>query len=304
MHFFNNLAARAIPFLPRLLIQKMSHRYIAGDSLNLAVARIRQLNAQGFSATIDVLGEVAKNSAEVQRTVDEYAQVLIAISTHNLNATVSVKPTALGLLLNKKECFHHLECLITLAQTHQTAVCIDMEDVSCTQDEIEFFETLRVRHSNVSLALQAYLQRTYSDIERLTLGQSSLRICKGIYVEDKAHLVDGALKDRREINRHFFNHVKRCFETRTYVAIATHDDALIKQIITLAKNCNTAHSTFEFQMLLGVCEPLRDNLLAAGYKVCIYLPYGSDWYGYSTRRIKENPAIAGYILKAFWKRYA
>lgn len=281
----------------------MSHRYIAGDNLTHAVARIRQLNAQGFSATIDVLGEVAKSPREVQLTVDEYRQVLMTISTHQLNATISVKPTALGLLLNKKECLRHLEYLITLAETHQTAVCIDMEDVRCTQDEIEFFEALRVQYSNVSLALQAYLQRTYGDIERLTLGQSSLRICKGIYVEDKSYLVDGALKDRREINRHFLNHVKRCFETCTYVAIATHDANLIQQIITLANDCNATQSTFEFQMLLGVCEPIRDNLLAAGYKVCIYLPYGNDWYGYSTRRIKENPAIVGYVLKALWNRH-
>jgi proline dehydrogenase len=302
MHFLNTLVARAIPFVPHALVRKISRRYIAGDDLDVAIKRIRQLNAQGFSVTIDVLGEVVSTTQAVQHTVDEYLRVLESISTHALDATISVKPTALGLLIDSAQCMRWLEHLVQAASTHKTAVCIDMEDVSCTQNEINLFNMLRSRYANVSLALQAYLQRTYQDIEPLLGQQTSLRICKGIYVEERRHLVDGAWKDRTAINAHFLHHVDRCFASGTFVEIATHDAQLITQIVDLVKHRKVAVAGFEFQMLLGVCEPLRDSLLADGFKVRIYLPYGKDWYGYSTRRIKENPSIAGYILRALWQR--
>jgi proline dehydrogenase len=302
MQFFNTLVARAIPFVPRPLIRKISRRYIAGDSIDQAIDRIRQLNALGCSVTIDVLGEVVSSQQEVRNTVDEYTRVLHAIHAYTLNATISVKPTALGLHINSTECAQRIERLVQLAEAHQTSVCIDMEDVRCTQDEIDMFERLRHRHSNVSLALQAYLQRTYQDIEPLLRNQSPLRICKGIYLEDRAHLVDGAWQDRKAINQHFLNHVDRCFATGSFVAIATHDAQLIEDVIALTKRYGVAKTAFEFQMLLGVCEPLRDRLLAAGFNLRVYVPYGKDWYGYSTRRIKENPSIAGHILKAVWHR--
>jgi proline dehydrogenase len=125
-----------------------------------------------------------------------------------------------------------------------------------------------------------------------------LRLCKGIYQEDPSHLVDNAWRDRAAINPHFLAHLSHCFEANSFVAIATHDKALIEQTIALAEDRGIARSRFEFQMLLGVCEPLRDTLLAQGFGVRIYVPYGKDWYGYSTRRLKENPRIAGHILRA------
>jgi proline dehydrogenase len=302
MQFFNTLVARTVPMVPHALIRKISRRYIAGDNLNLAIDRIRQLNAQGYSVTIDVLGEVASSSEDALRTVDEYTRVLHAISTHSLNASISVKPTALGMLINSTECAKYIEELARLAQVYKTSICIDMEDTRCTQDEIDLFNHLRSRYSNVSLALQAYLNRTYQDIEPLTLTKSELRICKGIYVENRSHLVKDAWKDRAAINQHFLNHVERCFVAGSFVAVATHDVRLIEQVIALAKQQAIAPTAFEFQMLLGVCEALRDRLHSEGFHVRVYLPYGEDWYGYSTRRIKENPSIAGYILKSLLQR--
>jgi proline dehydrogenase len=146
------------------------------------------------------------------------------------------------------------------------------------------------------------LQRTYQDIENLVCKRHHLRICKGIYLEAHAHLVDDAWRDRRAINPHFLHHVARCFETGTFVAVATHDTMLIDQVIELASSRGVERSMFEFQMLLGVCEPLRDKLRDKGFGVRIYVPYGKDWYGYSTRRLKENPSIAGHILKALLGR--
>jgi proline dehydrogenase len=302
MQIFNSMVARAIPFVPRTLIRRISRRYIAGDSLAQAIDRISQLNTLGLSVTIDVLGEIAKTSQDVRDAVDEYARVLDAIGARALIATISIKPTAFGLHFDSAACEDWIAHLAQLAELHKTSVCIDMEDLRCTQHELEMFERLRSRYANVSLALQAYLKRTYQDIDRLLKKQTSLRICKGIYVEDCAHLVDDAWKNRDAINRHFLHHVKSCFASNSFVAIATHDEHLIEQVIALAKYDGVAKTAFEFQMLLGVCEPLRDRLLSAGFPVRIYLPYGKDWYGYSTRRIKENPSIAGHILKALWHR--
>lgn len=298
MQLLNTVVAHAIPWIPRALIQKISRRYIAGDSLAEAVVRIRQLNAQGYGVTVDVLGEAVSTLEQAESTADEYIRVLEAIQTHGLDASISVKPTAMGMSLDMRQCEQMLERILESAQRHKSAVCIDMEDVSCTQKEIDLFQGLTARHDNVSLALQAYLQRTYQDIETLVCEKSQLRICKGIYLEERAHLVDDAWRDRSAINPHFLRHVARCFETGTFVAIATHDTMLIDQVIELARRNGVERSMFEFQMLLGVCEPLRDKLLGMGFGVRIYVPYGKDWYGYSTRRLKENPSIAGHILKS------
>jgi proline dehydrogenase len=152
------------------------------------------------------------------------------------------------------------------------------------------------------MAMQAYLKRSYEDIDVLLRGKRTLRICKGIYVEDQVHLVDRARNDRAAINVHFAAHVLRCFEAGSFVGIATHDTSLIDEIVSLVRRKNVDCTKFEFQMLLGVCEPLRDKLLGMGFNVRIYVPYGKDWHGYSTRRIKENPSIAGHVIKAMFSR--
>jgi proline dehydrogenase len=302
MQVLNTLVAYATPLIPRALVHKISRRYIAGDNLADAVVRIRELNAQGFCVTVDVLGETVSSLAQVKDTEDEYVRVLEAIQGHGLRATISVKPSALGLLLDMPHCGQVLERLVESARLHETAVCIDMEDVRCTQGEIDLFTRLKSRHHNVSLALQAYLKRTCKDMEPLLSEGGNLRICKGIYREEGAHLVDGALIDRSAINPHFLRHVSRCFETGTFVGIATHDTVLIEQIITLVRQRGVDREKFEFQMLLGVCEPLRDRLRDMGYSVRIYVPYGGDWYGYSIRRMKENPQIAGYVVRSMLGR--
>ena len=299
---FNALMAHAIPLVPRVLVQKASRRYIAGSTVGEAVARIRKLNAMGCTATIDVLGEVVADLQQAERTTDEYIEVLDAVHAHGLDANVSVKPSALGLLLDEAHCEKNLLRIVDRAARHDNFVRIDMEDASCTQREIDLLGRLRSRHTNVGLVLQAYLKRTYRDIESL-LGQGrNLRLCKGIYVEDRQHLVNDAWRDRRAINAHFLHHVGRCFDTGTFVGVATHDAELIDGVTGLARSRNIDGSRFEFQMLLGVCEPLRDQLLQAGYRVRIYVPYGKDWYGYSTRRIKENPQIAGYLMRSMLTR--
>lgn len=298
MRMFNTVAAHAIPFIPRALIRKISRRYIAGESLADAIERVKTLNSLGFGATLDVLGETVSSAGEAEAMTGEYMKVLDAIQAHGLNAEISIKPSALGLLVDEAECERLVSRILEAAAVHGNFVCVDMEDVSCTQKEIDLFASVEPNHDNVGLALQAYLKRTYQDIDHLLRKKSTMRICKGIYVEDQVLLVDGARNDRAAINVHFINHVSRCFKTGAFVGIATHDTALVDEIIALVRREGVDSTRFEFQMLLGVCEPLRDKLLGMGFNVRIYVPYGKDWYGYSTRRIKENPSIAGHVIKA------
>lgn len=298
MQIFNALMARAIPFIPRAIIQKISRRYIAGATPDEALARVQQLNAQGFSVTLDVLGETVSTLQQAEKTASDYIDLLEAIHARRLNAHISIKPSSLGLLLDTRQCARLAARIIDAAELRENSVCIDMEDVACTQKEIDLFSRMRAGHGNVGLALQAYLKRTYQDIEVLTREPNTLRLCKGIYVEERTHLVDDAWRDRSAINTHFLNHVSRCFDSGSFVGVATHDAALIEQVIALAQDNGIDKSRFEFQMLLGVCEPLRDKVLRMGFNVRIYVPFGMDWYGYSTRRLNENPSIAGHVAKA------
>ena len=301
MSTLNTLIARAIPFIPRVIVQKMSRRYIAGSSITHATDRLKHLNALGFLTTVDVLGETATSLKQARQMADEYIHLLESIHRDRLQGNVSIKPTSLGLLLNLAECERLMLEVIEAAQTYESFVRIDMEDSSCTQLEIDMFKRLRQRYGNVGLVLQSYLKRTDSDLASLLAINSNLRLCKGIYIEASHLLVDNASIDRRAINAPFLRHVEQCFAKRSFVGIATHDADLIQGVIALADRMDIPNTQFEFQMLLGVCEPLRNQLKVQGYSIRIYVPYGTDWYGYSTRRIKENPQIAGYLIREMLK---
>ena len=245
-----------------------------------------------------MLGETVSSFAQARRVADDSLRVLEAVHAAAARSTLSVKPTAFGLLLDVRRCETLLDEVLSTAGRLGNAVCIDMEDAACTQREIDLFLALKARHPHVELALQAYLRRTPGDRDRLLPTGSGVRICKGIYREAPEHLVDGADDDRSAVNPHFLAHVARCFTAGTFVAVATHDAALIDQVIALARAGGIDKAAFEFQMLLGVCEPLRDRLREQGFAVRIYVPFGADWYGYSTRRLKENPRIAGHVARA------
>ncbi|MDE1180986.1 proline dehydrogenase family protein [Paraburkholderia sp.] len=175
-------------------------------------------------------------------------------------------------------------------------------DTRCTQKTLDAFLKLEADGYPVGIALQAYLTRTNDDIVSPQARKSRVRICKGIYAEANEHLVNGASRDRAAINSHFIRHVSSSLQAGSFAGIATHDAQLIDRLSDWLQSERIDSSRFEFQMLLGVCEPLRDALLAQGFNVRVYVPYGHDWYGYSTRRIKENPRIAGYIVAAMIRR--
>lgn len=298
MRFLDTMAARAVPLIPRTIIKRVSQRYIAGSTLEEAIRTVACLHTEGFMVTIDVLGETSASSAEAEAMADAYLNTLDAISRLSSRTEISIKPTALGLLSSEAECERRVRKIIERAGRLNVLVCLDMEDSRCTEMEIELLVRLRLDFAAVGIAVQAYLKRSYADLDILVTTESRLRICKGIYVEEATHLVDGADRDRSAINSHFLAHVSRCFDDETFVSIATHDESLIENVLALIARKRVASSSFEFQVLLGVCEPLRNRLRDMGFAVRVYVPYGSDWYGYSVRRIQESPRLGGYVLKA------
>lgn len=298
MRILNTMAARAIPLVPRSLIHKISRRYIAGETLCDARMRIQALHAAGFRTTVDVLGETALSPDQAESTTRDYLNLVESLGTQNEPTELSIKLTALGLHLDQDSCMARVSSILRVAAAHGISACIDMEDFSSTQKILDAFLNLEADGYPVGIALQAYLTRTSGDIVTLQARKSRMRICKGIYAEAKEHLVDGASTDRAAINPHFVRHVSTAIQAGSFVGIATHDAQLIDTLTNWLQREQIDRSRFEFQMLLGVCEPLRDALLAQGFNVRVYVPYGHDWYGYSIRRIKENPRIAGYILAA------
>jgi proline dehydrogenase len=298
MRIFNTMAACAIPLVPRSLIRKISRRYIAGETLCDARTRIQALHAAGFRTTVDVLGETASSFDQAESMTRDYLNLVQALGTENETVELSIKLTALGLHLDEGACMARVSAILRSAAAHGMSACIDMEDISCTQKTLDAFLNLEADGYAIGIALQAYLTRTNDDIVSLQARKSRMRICKGIYAEANAHLVEGASRDRAAINAHFVRHVSSAIQAGSFVGIATHDAQLIDGLTNWLLRERIDRSQFEFQMLLGVCEPLRDALLAQGFNVRVYVPYGHDWYGYSTRRIKENPRIAGYILAA------
>lgn len=298
MSFLDTIVAKSMPLVPKPIVKKISDRYIAGESIADAVHRIKELNKQGFCATIDVLGEFITDMSEATENANEYVDLLKAIDHHKLDANISVKPTAMGLLIDEEACFQTMKTIIEAAAQYNIFVRIDMEDVECTQKEIDLLFELKEVYSNIGLVLQCYLKRTYDDIELMIKHNINLRLCKGIYIEEPHHLIENANDDREAINPHFSKHIKRMLETETYVGIATHDEKVVEEAEKLIEETSAKKENYEFQMLLGVREELRDKIKAAGHKVRIYVPFGKDWYGYSTRRLNENPKMAGYILKS------
>jgi proline dehydrogenase len=298
MRILNTMAARAIPLVPRSVIRKISRRYIAGATLAEALDRVRSLHAAGYRTTLDVLGETVSSPAEVETVTREYLALIDALHTAGMSAELSIKLSALGLLFDEASCKQHVQRILDAAATKGVSACIDMEDATCTQKTLDLFACAEAAGADVGVALQAYLKRTYDDIVPLQRRMSRLRICKGIYAEAQAHLVAGASPSRSAINEHFVRHVSSALRAGSFVGIATHDEALIDALIEWIRHEQIAPGRFEFQMLLGVCESLRERLRAMGFQVRVYVPYGHDWYGYSTRRIKENPRIAGYVLRA------
>lgn len=293
MNWFNKLIALTLPFVPKPIVGFFSRHYIAGDTLDDAVTLVRELNEQKMMATIDVLGEEVKEKEQSRKAVELYKNVLEAIHNENLDANISVKPTHMGLKIDKEFCFQNIKELVSEAAKVNNFVRIDMEDASTTDDTIDIYLRLKKDFPNVGTVLQSYLRRTIADINHLIKNQSNLRYCKGIYNEKR----EIAYKDKSIINDNFKYGLEKLIRNGCYVGIATHDEKLVWHALKLIDQLQLKPEQYEFQMLLGVDHELRRILVGGGHRLRVYVPFGTEWFGYSTRRLKENPAIAGHILR-------
>jgi len=290
---------RALPAVPRPVVKRLSSRYIAGTTLAEACDVVRELNARGKEATLDVLGEEVTLREEATGLRDAYRRALDTIEEDGLRSNVSVKLTALGLKLDRGLCRADLVAVVEEAARFGNFVRIDMEDSSTTSETLTLYRELRDEgHDNVGLVLQAALKRTLTDIEALADLRPNVRICKGIYVEPP----DIAYQEDETIRLNFLDALEALFERGSYVGIATHDDWLIGEALALIERRGLGREDYEFQMLLGVRPELGDELVREGHRLRIYVPFGRRWYEYSIRRLQENPKIAGYVALDTLKR--
>lgn len=294
MSLLSRFVAAVVPHLPRSLVGRVARRYISGDDLESALRVTRELNEKGISATLDVLGENVADLAEAQATVELYREVLAGIAEGGLDANVSVKPTHVGLRLGGETCREALQALVEEAARRGNFVRIDMEDSSTTDETLRLYRLLRETHSNVGVVLQSRLRRSESDARELAKLGTGVRVCKGIYREPpEIAYVTGA-----EINQSFLRIVEHLLSQGCHVGIATHDRALVEGSYRILEKLGGCRGGYEFQMLYGVTERLRDSIVEAGHPLRVYVPFGPEWYDYSVRRLRENPQIAGHVFRA------
>ena len=292
MAIFDRAIVRLLPAVPRPVVQKLSERYIAGPELKDARETVRRLNAEGKTATIDVLGEEITTEEEAAAIVRAYQDVFADIERCGLESGVSVKPTGLGLELDYDLCRDNLRTVVQDAASRGNFVRIDMEDSSTTDDTLRLYRELRDEgHDNVGVVLQAMLRRTLSDVTALAELRPSVRLCKGIYLEPP----DVAYPDYEAVRASYVRALEALLDAGCYVGIATHDEWLLGEARRLVAERGLEREDYEFQMLLGVQRQRGDELVAEGHKLRIYVPFGRQWYAYSLRRLQENPRIAGYI---------
>ncbi len=295
MSLLDSAIVRLLPAVPKPVVQRFSSRYIAGETLADAVGAVRDLNGGGKMATVDVLGEEITHENETRAIAQAYRDLFAAIDKGALDSNVSVKLTALGLDLSYDLCRENLLEVVRTAAGYGNFVRIDMEDSSTTDDTLRLYRDLREDgHANLGVVLQARLRRTLDDVAALAELRPSVRLCKGIYLERGAI----AFTDFEAVRASFVRCLDALFDAGCYVGIATHDEWLIGESLARISQRGLGPLEYELQMLLGVREDRRDELVADGHRLRVYVPFGEHWYAYSVRRLQENPAMAGTIARA------
>ncbi|MFB6317980.1 proline dehydrogenase family protein [Saccharicrinis sp. FJH54] len=298
----NKLIANIIPWFPKPFIWQFSKKYVAGETLETAMQVSADLNEKGMMVTIDLLGEFIKNMDEARDHEKAYYGIIDAITENKIRGGVSLKPTFFGLTIDKDESYTLIRNIVKYAADRSCFVRIDMEDSDCTTDEIELFRKLKAEFpKEVGLVLQAYLKRTSNDVTALQDIQMNgtplnFRLCKGIYVEPEKI----AYRDYQKVRDNYLQLLEQMIKAGNYVAIATHDRYLVEGAFKLIEQYKLPHTAYEFQMLYGVTPNLRDEIVAKGHRMRIYVPYGQDWFGYCTRRLKENPKMTSDIIKGIF----
>jgi proline dehydrogenase len=293
MGVLDRVALSALPLLPTWLMRRLSARYIAGETLEAALARIAELHARGHATILDILGEEVRDEARAQAVCEEYRTAATALAAGGFDCYVSVKPTHLGLRLSEDLCFTLYDELARHCGDLRLALRVEMEDHTTTDATLRVFERLRESHGHVGIVLQSRLKRTPDDVARLAPGPLSVRMVKGIYLEppEIAHV------DPEPIRAAFLSVSRMLLERSADVSFATHDELLFEPLTALCRELLVPREKTEFQVLLGVREALWRSWQEAGERVRVYVPFGPEWRAYSTRRLRKNPQIFRHVLR-------
>jgi proline dehydrogenase len=276
------------------LTRPFVERFVAGESLAEALPRLRRLSEAGFHSTVDVLGESVASAGEAAAAADQYVETLDALASGGLAGNVSVKLSQMGLAVDLALARENVQKIVRRAAELDGFVRIDMEDSSTTDATLELHRDLWVSHHNVGVVLQAALRRSATDMEALIASGVRIRLCKGAYKEPPSV----AFVTKSEVDESYATLMERLLREGTYPAIATHDERLIRRAIAITRRERIGKDRFEFQMLFGVRRDLQDRLLAAGYTVRVYVPFGREWYPYFMRRLAERPANVAFLLRS------
>jgi proline dehydrogenase len=274
-------------------------RFVAGETLDECVAALRALNDAGLYANTTLLGEATPDAEGAAAITAEYEVIVARLVSEGLKANVALKLTHLGLALREEVAYANVERLVAKAGELGTFVRIDMEQSDCVEATLRIYERLRdVGHDGVGTVLQSYLHRTPDDLARLLPRRPNLRIVKGAYLEPEAV----AYPEKRDVDRAYVELVQRGLREGAYIAVATHDETIIRKVQAFAAREGISRDRFEFQMLYGVRPALQRSIATEGYKVLVAAPFGPDWYPYLMRRLAERPANVGFFLKNLVRR--
>lgn len=273
-------------------------RFVAGETIDLAVDVIKQLNQKDLCVTIDYLGEFVDNEAEANEMANQSIEAIRAIGRENLDSQLSLKMTSMGLDISENLVMNNMRRILNAAKENNVFVTIDMEDYSRCGKTIDIFKLLKEEYDNVGTVIQAYLYRTEKDMDDLNAYSPNLRLVKGAYKESE----QVAFPEKRDVDENYKKIIKMHLLNGNYTAVASHDDAIIEYTKQLAKEYNIPRDQFEFQMLYGIRPERQLELVKEGYKMRVYVPYGNDWYGYFMRRLAERPANVAFVLKGMVKK--
>ncbi len=294
---FNEIVIKSMPLIPKIIIKKVASKYIAGPQLSDAVRVTQELMSMKGMSTIDVLGEFVTTKERALHEKEMSQKVIEAIVENKLKTYLSIKPTSLGMGIDVDFAYENISYLVKMANDKGIFVRLDMENSPYTTKTIEMYKKIRANgFEKVGLVFQAYMRRSEDDIKSLLEYKPSIRLCKGIYKESPQIAFQG----KNEVRENYKKLLRLIFENGCYPGIATHDEELILDALNYIETNKISKEKYEFQMLLGVREKRRDEILSLGHELRVYVPFGEDWYGYATRRLKENPDMASHIVKAMF----
>lgn len=297
MPWFQKVVLGTLPYVPRPVMRRLASRYIAGETLEEALARLRSLALRGYPGIVDVLGEGITNEAQARAVCAEYEVAATAVAGAKLDCYVSVKPTHVGLSIDENLCFELYARLAAHARGLGLFLRVEMEDAPTTDGTLRVFERLRTTHSNVGIVLQSRLFRTSGDIDALAPGPLDVRLVKGIYLEPAAI----AHTEPEPIREAYVRCVEQLCARGARMSLATHDELLAQRSLEVLRRHGRARDSYELQVLLGVREELWEEWKAQGHRVRVYVPFGQEWRAYSQRRMRKNPQILGHVMRNLFR---